>query len=223
METTNSINDGMKAAEKIFNDSTKQMTDFYTKQLNTSTGFYKNIFDSFSLGNKEWNNNALSNSFFNNGLTKMFEVPFTGMTNNFTNPFLPTFDKLYKQMADYNTTMFSNLTNGMKSSTDVSEISKNYQDMVNARIESSKNILKTATDAYNKQLEFSTENNKKAMEEMNDQFNVMVKHNQKFWSDIMSSSQAPINNAEKIVKDTISPEIKKRTAVPATELSDHKV
>ena len=95
--------------------------------------------------------------------------------------------------------------------------------MVNARVESSKNILKTATESYNKQLEFSIENNKKAMEEMNDQFNAMVKQSQKFWSDLMSSSQATSITLEKAVKDTISPEIKKRTAVPANELSDHKV
>ena len=223
METTNSFNDGVKTVEKIFSDSTKQITDFYTKQLNTATGFYKNLFDSFSAGNKEWNTNAFSNGFLNNGLTKMFEVPLNGIGTNFTNPFLTIFDKMYKQMADYNSAMLSNLTNGMKSNVDLSEISKTYQDMVNDRIEASKNILKTATDAYNKQLDFSIENNKKAIEEMRNQFNVMIRQNQKFRSDIMSSSQAPIKNAEKTFKDSISPEIKKRSSVTANELSDHKL
>jgi hypothetical protein len=45
METNSnhSTNDGAKMAEKMLNDSTKQMTDFYTKQLNAATGFYKNF------------------------------------------------------------------------------------------------------------------------------------------------------------------------------------
>ena len=83
METSNSFNDGVKTVEKIFSDSTKQITDFYTKQLNTATGFYKNLFDSFSAGNKEWNTNAFSNGFVNNGLKKMFEVPLNGIGTNF--------------------------------------------------------------------------------------------------------------------------------------------
>ena len=225
METNSNhaANEEAKTVEKMLNDSSKEIMDFYTKQLNVATGFYKNLFDSFSTGNKGWNNTPdFSNGFLNNDLTKAFTMPFSGMGNHFTNPFLPTFDKLYKQMVDYNTTLFTNLTNGLKGSTDISEISKKYQEAINARIEASKNILKTATDAYNKQLDFSLENNKKAMEEMNNQFNVMVKQNQKFWSDLMTSAQAPINSIEKAVKDSISPEIKKRTSVPATELSDHK-
>ena len=225
METNSnhSTNDGVKTAEKLLNNSSKEIMDFYTKQFNVVTGFYKNLFESFSTVNKGWNNTPdFSNNFLNNDLTKSFATPFNGMSNNFANPFQPTFDKLYKQMVDYNTTMFTNLTNGLKSSTDVSEISKKYQNEINTRIEASKNILKTASDAYNKQANFSIENNKNTMEEMNNQFDVMVKQNQKFWSDLMTSTQTPINKAEETVKDSISPEIKKRTAVPATELSNHK-
>ena len=225
METNSnhSTNDGAKTPQKMLHDSSKEIMDFYTKQFNVVTGFYKNLFESFSTVNKGWNNTPdFSNNFLNNDLTKAFAMSFSGMSNNFANPFQPTFDKLYKQMIDYNTTMFTNLTNGLKSSTDVSEISKKYQNEINTRIEASKNILKTASDAYNKQANFSIENNKNTMEEMNNQFDVMVKQNQKFWSDLMTSTQAPINKAEETIKDSISPEIKKRTAVPATELSNHK-
>lgn len=226
METNSnhSVNNEVNTAEKMLNDSTKEIMGFYTKQLNTAINFYKNLFDSFSTVNKGWNNTPnFSTGFLNNDLTKVFTIPFSDMSNNVLNPFLPTFDKLYKQMIDYNTTMFANLTNGLKGNADMSDISKKYQDAINTRIEASKNILKTITDAYNKQLDFSLENNKKAIEEINNQFNIIVKQNQKFWFDLMASAQAPINNAEKAVKDSISPEIKKRTSVPANELSDHKV
>ena len=226
METNSnhSTNDGAKTAEKMLNESSKEIINFYTNQLNIATGFYKNLFESFSTVNKGWNNTPdFSNGFLNNGLTKAFAMPFNGMNNNFTNPFLPTFDNLYKQMTDYSTTLFINVTNSLKGSADISEISKKYEDAINTRTEASKNLFKTAIDAYNKQVDFFIENNKKAMEEMSNQFNVMLKQNQKFWSDLMTSTQAPINSAEKVVKDSIIPEIKKRTPVPATELLDHKI
>ena len=226
METNSnhSKNDGVNPAEKMLNDSSKEIIDFYTKQLNTASGFYKNLFESFSNVNRGWNNIPdFSNGFLNNDLSKVFAIPYSGVNTNFTNPFLPTFDKLYKQMVDYNTTMFTNLTNRLQSSADVFEISKKYQDVINTRIEAYKNILKTTTDASNKQVSFYIENNKNIMEEMNNQFDIIVKQNQKFWSDLMPSVKAPLNDIEKIVKDSISPEIKKRTSVFATELSDHKV
>jgi hypothetical protein len=224
METNSnqSSSDGAKTAEKMLNDSPKEIMDFYTKQLNVATGFYKNIFDSFLNGNKGWNNSSdFSNGFLNND-HKAFAMPFNGMNSNFANPFVPTFDKVYKQMVDYNTTMSTNLTNGLKANADMSEISKKYQDALNTRIEVSKSILKTATEAYNKQLDLSMENNKNVLEEINGQVNVMVNQSQKFWSDLTTSIQVPITKEEKIAKDSISPEIKKRTSIPANELSDHK-
>lgn len=225
METNSnhSANNGANSAEKMVNDSTKELTDFYTKQLNVATGFYKNLFDSFSTGNKGWNAKPdFSNGFTNNDFAKAFTMPFNGIPSNFTNPFLPMFDNLYKQMVDYNTTMFANITNSLKANADMPEISKKYQDTVNTRMEASKNILKSAAEAYNKQLDFSIENNKKAMDEITNQFNSMLTQNQKFWSDLLASMHGSTKNEEKIAKDTITPEIKKRTSVPANELSDHK-
>jgi hypothetical protein len=224
METNSnySTNGGAKTTEKMLNDSTKEITDFYTKQLNAATSIYKNMFNSFSNGNKGWSSTPdFSKGFLNNDL-KPFAMPFNGMSNNFTNPFLPNFDTLFKQMNDYSKAMFSNLNNELKGNTDMSVISSKYQETVNARIESFKNILNATTEAYTKQLDFSMENNKKAMEEMNIQLNAMVNQNQKFWSEITGPQQTPEKNEEKIVKDSISPEIKKRTSIPVNEFSDHK-
>lgn len=224
METNSdhSTNDGAKTAGKMLNDSAKEITDFYTKQLNAVTGIYKNMFNSFSTGNKGWDStSAFSNAFMNNDL-KAFAMPFNGMSNNFTNPFLPNFDILLKQMNDYSLAMFANINNGLKVNTDMSLINTRYQDIVTARIEALKNIFKTSTEAYNKQLDFSMENNKKTMEEMNNQLNAIVNQNQKFWSEVLSSQKSPAKNEEKIVKDLISPEIKKRNSVPVNEFSDHK-
>jgi hypothetical protein len=224
INSNHSSKDQDKTIEKTLNDSTKQVMDFYTNQLNVAAGFYKNIFDSFSIGNKDWtSNNPFSNAWFGNNSTKAFAMPFDGMSNNLTNPFLPFFNNLYNQIADYNAVMFSILSTGLKSNTNVFDTGKKYQDTFNTRIDTSKNILKTATEAYNKQLDFSIEANRKAVEEMNNQFNEMVKQNQTFWSDLIVSNQTPINTGEEIVKDSITPDIKKRTGVPASELLDHKV
>jgi hypothetical protein len=226
METTSnqSSKDGAKTAEKTLNDTTKELMDFYTKQLNVATGFYKNIFDSLSTGGKSWNNSSdFSTGFFNNDVTKAFTNPFSGMNYQVANPFLPLFDKFYKQMEEYNKDMLASLTNGLKGNTDWSEMTKKYQETVSSRMESSKNILQTATEAYNKQLDFSNNNNKKAMEDMTSQFNAMVKQSQTFWLDLMASLQTKINTDEKTVKDSISPEIKKRASSLANELTDHKI
>jgi hypothetical protein len=226
METNSnqSSSDGAKTAEKVLNDTTKELMDFYTKQLNVATGFYKSILDSFSTGNNSWNNSSdFSTGFFNNDLTKVFTKPFSGMSYNATNPFMPMFDKFYKQMVDYNKDMLVSLNSGLKGNADLSDMTKKYQEAVNTRMESSKNILKTATDAYNKQLDFSMENNKKALEEMTNQFNAMVKQSQAFWSDLMVSTQTPTNTPDKTTKDATSPDTKKRTSAVVNELSDHKI
>ena len=128
METTNTnhtaTQDGT-VAEKMINNTTKEMMEAYNKQLNLTTGFYTNFFNSVMGNNKSWNGNMGSaNSFLNNDLTKLFSVPFNGNGSSFSNPFSTPFDKLYKQMMEYNSNMFSNLSNGIKSNTDWSTISK---------------------------------------------------------------------------------------------------
>jgi hypothetical protein len=218
--SNHSSKDQPKTSEKMLGDSNKDIMSFYTQQLNVATSFYKNLFDSFSTGKTGWNN---APDFLNNDFTKAFSMPYSGLTSNLANPFMPTFDKLFKQLSDYNTTMFTNLTNGFGVNTDMSEISKTYQDTIATRIESYMSFLKTANEAFGKQLEYSVDSNKKAMEDMNTQFQLMVEQNQNLWADLLAASRPAKDNTGKPGKDSISPELKKRTSVPASELSNHKV
>jgi hypothetical protein len=198
--------------------------DGYTKQLNVVSGFYKNMFDSVLAVNKEWTTpNYFSNSLFGNGTAKVFAMPFNEVSNNATSPLLPTFYNFYKQISDYYSTTFSNLTVGLKSNVASSEFTKKYSDNVTTLLETAKTIFKTTTEAYNKQLDITIETTKKAVEEMTIQFNEMVQQNQNGLADLIVPVQAPLNTEHEILKDSISPEIKKRAGLLVTELSNHKV
>jgi hypothetical protein len=224
INSNHAANEGANTSEKSLTNSAKQLMDGYTKQLNVVTGFYKNMFDSVLAVNKEWTTpNYYSNSLFGNGTAKAFAMPFNEVSNNATSPFLPTFYNFYKQISDYYSTTFSNLTVGLKSNVASSEFSKKYSDNVTTLLETAKAILKTAIEAYSKQLDFSMETTKKAVEEMTIQFNAMLKQNQNIWADVIASAQTTLNNEEKNLKDSISPEIKKRAGSLVTELSNHKI
>ena len=226
METNSnhSTNEVTKTIEKTLTSSTKEIMDFYTKQLNVATVFYKNLFDPFANANKTWDNNShLHKGFFGNDITKLFSMPLSGFNGNFSNPLMPMYDQMMKQMLDYNASMFANLPTGLKVTMNMTELSKKYQEGMNAGIESYRGVLKTVTESFNKQLDVSIEANKKVTEEMNHQLQIMVKQNQQFWFDVTIASQTKANSVQKNVKDSITPEIKKRTAIPTNELSDHKV
>lgn len=225
METNSnhSANESANTTEKMLTDSTKEIMDFYTKQLNAATGFYKNLFDSFSNSNKGWNTNSdFSTGFLNNDIMKSFLMPFNNMNTYFTNPFIPSYDKIYKQLIDYNSNLFNRLTSSLKDSSDLSEINKKYREMITSQTETTKNSLKIAAEAYNNLINLSIENNKKILEEMNNQISALVEQNQLFWSGLTESAQVLPTNTEKTVKESVNPEIKKRSSIATTGLSDHK-
>lgn len=218
MESTNTnhtVNDGAKASEKMLNDITKGMMDVFTKQLNTVTSFYSNLFNS-NLGNtNSWNGNGAFQNMFQNPMSN-----FSG--NNFQNPFFTSIDKMMKQMVDNNTNIFSNVKNGLNTNVDMIEANKKYQEIIAARMETYKNIIKSTSEAYSKQLESTIDSNKKIIEETTDQLNLIATQNQTFWMDLMNSFQMVSNKEEKIIKEPINSDIKKKPIVIANEFSDHK-
>lgn len=229
METTNtnhmkqSVTD---TTEKIMNDTSKEMTDIFTKNLNLVTGFYSNVFNSLSNGNKEFDSNYSSlTNFTNNDFIKTFLNPFNGMGNVFFNQSLPRFDNLYKQMMEYNTNLFSMLGNGININTDWSEVSKKEEAIIENRLEATKNMRHSIIEAYTKQLDSANEHNKKMIQETTEQFNLLMKQNQKLLTDmfIMFKASGKIENkgvSNTIVAEPILNELKKRSASP---VSDHKL
>ena len=220
METTNTNHteqNGTNTAEKMMNDTSKGMMDMFTKNLNLVSGYYSNLFNSFSNGNKGLtNNNGSSTNFMNYDLTKLFSNPFGGMGNSFSNQSLPVFNSLYQQMMDYNNNLFSALSKGSNTTTDWSEIGKKQEAMIGNRLEATKNMRRSIIEAYTKQLDSVNESSKKMIEETTNQFNLLMKQNQKLWVDMFAMFQTPQKAEEKIAKDTLVKEpivsdLKKRT------------
>jgi len=227
MEATNTNHastENAKSAEKLLTEASSNMMDIYNKQLKFITDFYSNFFNAFTGNSTGWDSNTgFSNNFLGNDLTKLFSNPFNGIGAGFPNPFLQSFDKLYKQMMEYNNNIFSNLNSATKSKADWSEISKKYQETIENRLGAFNKIFSTLSEACGKKMNFSMEINKKEMEDVNNQLNLMLKQNQKIWSDMFAIYSGSSNTEEKKTKDPIVNEIKKRPNVPVYEFKDHKV
>lgn len=208
---TEKLNESTKAFEKGFSDVNENVMDMYTKQLNLMTGFYNNFLNPIISNNKGWNiGQDFGSNLFNTDLTKAFSNPFNGMGAGSSNPFLSSFDKMYKQMMGYNHNLllaFNSQANG--NHIDWSEISKKYMETVENRLEASKSIFNSISEACNAKVNSSIEANKKAMEEISSQFNLVIKQNQKFWADMLEMYQAPLHGENKNSKESTHNETKK--------------
>ncbi len=224
-KTNEAFNEGAKVVEKLFNNVNTAMTDMYKKQMDMTTSFYNNLFNS-GLGNTNgWNqNNGFPNMFSTMDVTKWFSNPFTNFSATaFQNPFGTSMDKTMKGITEFNQNLLSTLTNGLQGNgTDWNEMSKEYKETIEARLAASKEILTSISEAFNKQLESSIDTNKKTVEEINNQFNLVMKQNQKLWADLFKIFQTPITNQDKKSKDPILFENKKKTNVPMSEIKDHQ-
>jgi hypothetical protein len=107
METTKTNGafiESVKMAEKWFSDTNATMMEIYNKQLNLTTGFYNNMFNSLINNNKGWKDGQMTDSFLKNDVSKWFPISFSGNGNstNLSNPLQSLFDTMYKQMTEYN-------------------------------------------------------------------------------------------------------------------------
>src|SRR4051812_35517691 len=112
METTtnnaqDTILEGTKTANKWVTDSTNVMMELYKKQLNMASNFYSNLFNVFSDENKNMFNPARSfTEMFtgnNNGGMKFTNFFGNGdSSRNFSNIFMSSMDRIFKQMAEFN-------------------------------------------------------------------------------------------------------------------------
>ena len=109
METTNSTTE---------NNTLTSMMEGYKNQLSLVSELYTNAFNSFSGQTKNlWNPmQNQSNVFFNNDALKSMFTPFNGfgMNKGVSNPFMNfssnSFDKMVKQISDYNHNLMDSLT-----------------------------------------------------------------------------------------------------------------
>jgi hypothetical protein len=139
-KTTGAFIESVKIAEKWFNDSSATMMDIYNKQLNLTTGFYNNMFNSIINNNKGWKDSQIADSFFKNDISKWFPMSFSGNGNstNILNPLQSVFDTMYKQMTEYNQNILANFNNHVTNSdTNWDTITKEYMETVEKRLDAS--------------------------------------------------------------------------------------
>ncbi len=214
METKNTNHteqSGTKTSEKIINETRMEMLDMLSKNPKLIADFYSNLFSSFLPKSNAFTiPNPFSNGSATNDFTKMFSNPFNSSTNGFSNLSMPSLDKLYEQMMNQNANMLSMLSKGINTNIDWIEVNKKQEAIIENRLEATKNIRHSVMELYNKQLDSANENAKKMVQETTEQFNVLMKQNQKLWTDMFAMFQAPKKTEEKIVKDSIITEAKKR-------------
>src|ERR1700758_5560392 len=194
MESTKSsnetLNESAKAVETFFNNSNALLTDMLKKEVDLITGFYNNLFGSKFGNANAWNQNSDFTNMFSNpmGMNKWFSNPFANFsaTNGMQNPLLSSWEKITKQMMDFNQACLAAYTNNKEN---MNALSEEYKETIETRLEASKEIFNTISESLKKQLECSIENNKKAGEEISNQLNLVMKQNQKFWSDLLNNRQ----------------------------------
>lgn len=223
METTQTNSDtlleGVKISEKWFNNLNATMMEIYSKQLKLATGYYTNFLNSSLGGNNSQDKMANPfNMFFNTDTTKPFRFPFNSDGAIFSNPFLNSFDKVYKDMLEYNRNLLTALNGEMKGNiSDWNKVRQEYREYVEKQIEVSKKIADAIAESYDKQGNFSIQIYKEAVEKINHQMDSVIKQDQDFLTNLLSTSQNSSNDEEKKTKESIVNETKKRanTSVPA--------
>ena len=208
METTNSTTE---------NNTLTSMMEGYKNQLSLVSELYTNAFNSFSGQTKNlWNPmQNQSNVFFNNDALKSMFTPFNGfgMNKGVSNPFMNfssnSFDKMVKQISDYNHNLMDSLTKEFGNNTsDSNSIGDKYKKLVEERAKTSKAYINTLADTFNKQMESTLSINKKLQEETNIQFESVLKHTQQFWAGVLNMNQTP-PPLPNFSKDGAAKEIKK--------------
>jgi hypothetical protein len=189
METVNST---------AANNALASMMEGYKKQLSQVSEFYTNAFSSLSRQSKNrWNPmQNQGNLFFNNDMLKSLFTPFSsfGMNNSVSNPFMNLFsnpfDKMAKQVSDYNHNLMGSLTQQFNNTnSDGNGINDKYQKLVEERTEASKAYINTLAETFNKQMESTLAMNKKLQEETNKQFESVLKLTQEFWAGVLNVDQ----------------------------------
>jgi len=226
METTNNetLNEGAKVIEKLLSNTNSAMTDMYKKQMELTTSFYNNLFNSGLGHNNLWNQNTrIPNIFPSTDMSKLFANPLTNfLKGNIQNPFATAMENGMKQIVEFNQKMVSEFTNEIDNNkTNWDAIGKEYKETINSRLETSKEILNSVTETYNKQSESAIEMNIKTINEISDQLSKAMKQNQSLWSDVLKMSHGSLNVEEKTT-ESVSNENKKRSSVPVSEFMDHK-
>ena len=199
------VNSGTKAAEKGMKDANDSMMGIYQKQLQLMAEFYNQIISPMSNHTNRNTDQASGNSSFNNDAMRMFFNPFNAMTSNFSNPFFSSFDSMFKQMMDGPNHLFSMFRGSSQvNGVDWSALSKKTQEMMENRLEVSKNIFSALNEAHNKKVNFAMETNKKEMEEIHNQLSSLIKQNQVFFTDLMEICHNPVNPKDANTKDSLT-------------------
>ncbi|MBA2613598.1 MAG: hypothetical protein H0U95_16670 [Bacteroidetes bacterium] len=154
--------------------------------------------------------------------TKTAEKEFNNNTNS---NLMDVFHRQFNAVTGFYTNFFNSMMGGNKSlnqNTQKAEINNKYKEVIDSRIEASKNVFKSATDAYHAQLGSAMETNKKMMDDIHTQISTTVKQTQNFWSDILKSNATPLKEEDLYVKEPNLNDIKNQKSNPVNEFMDHK-
>jgi hypothetical protein len=221
METKNSTKnndnyfDSESTANKNFKTGTSALLDAYKKQMELMSDLYSNMFNSFSNQNRNiWNPvKDYADLFWNNADLKYPRMPFSNFSNgNAANPFSISFDKIFRQISDQNQNLVDSFAKQFEEWTsNLNNLNGKYRQLVEKRMEISKEMLDASIDSYHKQVEFAVESNKKLAQELAEQANVLFRANQKFWTDITSTPEEGSTNSETVFKNGEQKNFKKTT------------
>jgi hypothetical protein len=198
METKNSTRSNgtffENAANTNFKANTTSLFDVYRKQAEFAGEFYSSLFNSFFDQNKNiWNPvKDYADLFWNNSELKFPRLPFSNFAanGNSFNPFYSSFGNAFKQMSDQNQSMAEAFAKQFDEWTsNLNRLSEKYRQVVQKRMEVSKEMFKALTESYHKQLEFAVESNKKLSEELAAQADLLFRTNQEFWKDITADTE----------------------------------
>ncbi|MBA2610552.1 MAG: hypothetical protein H0U95_01180 [Bacteroidetes bacterium] len=153
--------------------------------------------------------------------TKASEKEFNNRNSNL----MAAFHGQFNAVNGFYTNFFNSMIGANKrlnQNTEQVEINNKYNEVIDSRIETSKNVFKSATDAYHKHLESVMETNKKMMDDMYSHINTTVKQTQKFWSKILKPNATPLKEEDLYIKEPNLNNIKNPKSNLVNEFMDHK-
>jgi hypothetical protein len=174
---------------KLCADSVETMMDAYRKQMDFYNTTFGDYFNSMAGESKNAMNPAktfMDLTFGNNPFKWMFYPANSFGSASFTNPF----DKMFKQLSDFNQNAIGVFNQQFeRGNADLEILIEEYQEKFNKQSEIIKEMLYSISNSYSKQTESYLKTTSDLQEELIKKINLLIKLNQEFWSDMSKSYQ----------------------------------
>lgn len=188
-KTNGTFNEAGRTRE-LLNNASSVMIDLYKKQLDTTFGFYNNIFNSaMGVGRNSWGIDLNANPFLpsSNSFKSLFS-PFSWFKSDgeHTDRITPVYENFFKQISEFNKNWLGAFQETYHfGQNDLAALNEKYQKLLEDRRNAMKAIMDNLIETYNKQLDFSAQLNKKMLSELDIQMNKALKANMEFWASVV--------------------------------------